>query len=384
VTAGTVLAARAPGDTLAVRFLAEGDQSAPEIAAQMAEFISRANSSLDLAAYDCRLDDGADSPIRNALRDRIDRGVSIRMIYDNSFMKPQSHEQFENVGGDFAEENTHERVAELGLPAELIRGIRGEGLMHQKFMIRDGESVWTGSMNWTNDSMSRMENTIVEAISPELAALYTRDFQQLWESGQTLESGAFPTTAVQLLYAGKTASTDVDFSPGQGEFINEWVAKRVSRARRRIIFCSMLINSSKLLSALMDVLDRQRLELWGVYDQTQMEAVLRQWDDQPHVQWKVDAIHRLLREAEMIGKDSLPYRPGRSHNFMHNKLLVVDDVVITGSYNLSHAAQANAENMLAIESPDFAEDAVSYIAMLRNRFLDRSSGDSPPRRSAKD
>ena len=113
----------------------------------------------------------------------------------------------------------------------------------------------------------------------------------------------------------------------------------------------MLINSSKLLGALMNVLDEQNLELWGVYDKTQMEGVLQQWNGQPHVQWKVDAVHRLLREAELIGKESLPYRPGHSHNFMHNKLLIVDDTVITGSYNLSHAAQSNAENMLGDRKP---------------------------------
>jgi phosphatidylserine/phosphatidylglycerophosphate/cardiolipin synthase-like enzyme len=131
----------------------------------------------------------------------------------------------------------------------------------------------------------------------------------------------------------------------------------------------MLINSSKLLNALMRVLDERSLELWGVYDRTQMEGVLRQWGSQSHVQWKVDALHRLLREAELVGKDSLPYRPGHSHNFMHNKLLIVDDLVITGSYNLSHAAQANAENMLGIVSPELAADAITYVEMLRNRFL---------------
>jgi phosphatidylserine/phosphatidylglycerophosphate/cardiolipin synthase-like enzyme len=177
-----------------------------------------------------------------------------------------------------------------------------------------------------------------------------------------------------LRYAGQLAETDVDFSPGQGEFINEWVARRVVRARKRIIFCSMLINSSKLLGALMKVLDEQNLELWGVYDKTQMEGVLQQWNGQPQVQWKVEAVQRLLREAELIGKESLPYRPGHSHNFMHNKLLIVDDTVITGSYNLSHAAQSNAENMLAIESPALAEDAISYVRMLRNRFLDDPKG----------
>jgi phosphatidylserine/phosphatidylglycerophosphate/cardiolipin synthase-like enzyme len=367
----TVLAPKHRDDTLAVRFIAEGDQAAADVAGQMAEFISRARHRLDLAVYDCRLDDEAADPIRGALQDRLNHGVRVRLIYDDSGKKPQSHDQFESIGGDFAEGGTHERVEELGLPNDVIRGVQGEGLMHEKFIARDGEAVWTGSMNWTNDSMTRMENTIVSFISPELAALFGRDFDQLWSTRQTLESGAFRTTPAELRYAGQTALTDVDFSPGQGEYINEWVARRVARARRRIIFCSMLINSSKLLGALMNVLDEQNLELWGVYDKTQMEGVLQQWNGQPHVQWKVDAVQRLLREAELIGKESLPYRPGRSHNFMHNKLLIVDDTVITGSYNLSHAAQSNAENMLAIESPVLAEDAISYVRMLRNRFLDK-------------
>jgi phosphatidylserine/phosphatidylglycerophosphate/cardiolipin synthase-like enzyme len=120
---------------------------------------------------------------------------------------------------------------------------------------------------------------------------------------------------------------------------------------------------------LMEVLDRGELELWGVYDRTQIDGVVEQWADQPHVQWKVDAVHRLLREAELVGKQSEPYRPGHSHNFMHNKLLIVDDMVITGSYNLSHAAQRNAENMLAIDNPALAADAIEYVQFLRNRFL---------------
>jgi phosphatidylserine/phosphatidylglycerophosphate/cardiolipin synthase-like enzyme len=372
----TVLPPKDPNDTLAVRFIAEGDQTAADIAGQMAEFIHRAAHRLDLAVYDCRLDEATAKPVRDALQDRLRSGVAVRLIYDDSKKKPQSHDQFASIGGDFAEGDTNERVAELGLPDDLVRGIRGEGLMHEKFMVRDGEAVWTGSMNWTNDSMTRMENTIVELISPELATLFERDFEQLWSTRQTLASGAFRTNPASVRYAGQPAETDVDFSPGQGEFINEWVARRVVRARKRIIFCSMLINSSKLLGALMKVLDEQRLELWGVYDRTQMDGVLQQWDDQPQVQWKVDAVHRLLREAELVGKHSLPYRPGHSHNFMHNKLLIVDDTVITGSYNLSHAAQNNAENMLAITSPALAEDAIAYVRMLRDRFLQK------PKRSA--
>jgi phosphatidylserine/phosphatidylglycerophosphate/cardiolipin synthase-like enzyme len=53
---------------------------------------------------------------------------------------------------------------------------------------------------------------------------------------------------------------------------------------------------------------------------------------------------------------------------MHNKTLVVDDAVVTGSYNLSHAAESNAENMLAIDNEALAKRTVAYIAQLRDRF----------------
>ncbi len=355
---------------IGARFIYEDGQPAAEIAGLMADFIEAARETVHLAAYDVRLDGDAEEPIRRAIRSRIDAGVDVRLIYDASQQKPQSSGQFNEIGGDFAEETDHHRVEELGLPPERIRSIHGEGLMHQKFIVRDGEAVWTGTMTWTNDSMNRMENTIVTAQSEHLAGYFVRDFESLWQAQRTDETGAFRTEPVRLAYRGTPAEVDVDFSPGQGEHINEWVATRVKRARRRIVFCSMLINSSKLLGALTEVLDRSGLELWGVYDQTQMEGVLDQWADQPHVQWKVDAVQRLLREAELVGKRSEPYRPGHSHNFMHNKLLIVDDTVITGSYNLSHAAQRNAENMLAIENPALAADAIEYVQFLRTRFLD--------------
>ena len=34
-------------------------------------------------------------------------------------------------------------------------------LMHHKYVVRDGESVWTGSMNWTTDSWTLQENVVV-------------------------------------------------------------------------------------------------------------------------------------------------------------------------------------------------------------------------------
>jgi phosphatidylserine/phosphatidylglycerophosphate/cardiolipin synthase-like enzyme len=357
-----------PGDTLTVRFLEEGGQDELQIAGWLAEFIDGARSTLDLAIYDCRLGREPADFLRDALRDRIDAGVRVRLVYDSG-SKPQSGRGLDANGADPAPLDTDYRVKELGLADELTRGVTDfRGLMHHKYVVRDRESVWTGSLNITDDSMSRQENLIVLLTSSPLATLYTRDFEQLWESGQIGVSGAFQTDPDTLRYGGEPAPTDVDFSPGQGEQINEWVADKVMQARRRIVLCSMLLNSSKLLNALTTQLDYGSIDLWGVYDGTQMAEVLGQWQERDDLAWKVEAVHRVVKEGHLVGKQSTPYRPGESHNFMHNKTVVVDDTVITGSYNLSHAARGNAENMLAIESPALAERVVAYTRHLVERY----------------
>ena len=53
---------------------------------------------------------------------------------------------------------------------------------------------------------------------------------------------------------------------------------------------------------------------------------------------------------------------------MHNKCLVADDVAITGSYNLSHGATENAENVLMIQDRDLADQYDAYVTELVRRY----------------
>lgn len=362
-----------PGDTLAVRFLEEDGQTARDIAGWMAEFIDGAEETLDLAFYDVRLDPEPAALVREALRARMDAGVRVRLVYDAG-SKPQSPSNLDVSGADYAPLDTDYRVKELDLPDETTRPVSDmRGLMHHKYLIRDNSHVWTGSINITDDSMTRQENLAVFLLSQPLATLFTRDFEQLWDTGRLDPSNALQTDPDRLLFDGEPALTDVDFSPGQGEQINQWVASRVLRAQRRIVFCSMLFTSSKLLNALTTQLDRGTVTFSGIFDATQMDGVLGQWRERSDLAWKHEAVERVVAEGGLIGKQSEPYRPGHSHNFMHNKTLIIDDTVLTGSYNLSHAAQGNAENMLAIHSPALAERIVAYVNHLQQRFETENS-----------
>jgi phosphatidylserine/phosphatidylglycerophosphate/cardiolipin synthase-like enzyme len=53
---------------------------------------------------------------------------------------------------------------------------------------------------------------------------------------------------------------------------------------------------------------------------------------------------------------------------MHNKVLVVDDTVVTGSYNFSHSAEQNAENLLMLTNPALADAYSDYIDHLTRKY----------------
>jgi phosphatidylserine/phosphatidylglycerophosphate/cardiolipin synthase-like enzyme len=366
------------GDSLDVTLLAQGEQSGPEIAAKLADFIRGAERSLDLAVYDLRLSDPLKAIVAGALGERAAAGVAIRIAYDADKPEPPQVAQ----GMDPAPPGTGQFVQSLGYP---YRRIGGPKLMHNKYIVRDlpdpdaaddapGAAVWTGSTNMTDDSWNVEENNILQIASPALARFYARDFADLWQAGDIGTSGSFDTTPVTVQYAGMPVDAQVYFSPGRGPQIDDAVAARVSSAQRRVRIWSMLINSGALIAALGDLLTAGQVPVSGLYDRTQMASVLTQWQDVPHNVWKIGAVRQIVAQAGLIGKNSTPYRPDTIHDFMHAKVLVVDDTVITGSYNFSRSAEFNAENLLMLENSALADRYSAYIDHLMTKY---AAGNKP-------
>ena len=349
------------GDQISVFFLSEGEQSAESVMARLTHFIAGAQRSLDFALYDLRLSDVLKSELVRALRERASQGVQIRICFDGD--KPLHPDLA--VGQDPAAPGTSAAVESLGYPWRRIAGMK---LMHHKFIVRDAASVWTGSLNLTDDAFTLMENNVVEIASPQVAGYYAVDFEQLWEKQNFENTGDIKTVAVPLTFTGQPATVQVMFSPGYGLAIDEEIARRVRSAQRRVRICSLLVNSGTLISALQSVLTAGRVKVDGIYDRTQMSDVYRQWQTVPQNHWKVPALHDVIARAGLAGKDSTPYTPTGRHDFMHNKVLLIDDTVITGSYNFSRSAQFNAENILFIESAALAEKYSAYIDHLIEKY----------------
>jgi phosphatidylserine/phosphatidylglycerophosphate/cardiolipin synthase-like enzyme len=241
-------------------------------------------------------------------------------------------------------------------------------LMHNKFIVRDDQSVWTGSTNMTDDAFTLMENNIVTIDSRPLADYYAEEFGQLWEAQNFDNTGDIRTVATPIIFTGQSGQAKVMFSPGLGHEIDSEVARRVREAKRRVRICSLLINSGTLISELTDLLHQGNVKVDGIYDRTQMEDVYKQWQEVPSNRWKIPAVHEIIMRAGLVGKNSTPYTPTGVHDFMHNKVLVIDDTVVTGSYNFSRSAELNAENILFIDSAPLAETYSAYVDRLIQKY----------------
>src|SRR5438876_5929924 len=127
-------------DNVSVFFLAEGEQSGDDVMTRLVTFIRAAKQTLAFAIYDMRFSDPLRAQLAAALRDRAEAGLEIRFCYDAD--KPAQPDLA--AGQDPAPAGTGAFVQSLGYPWRRIAGMK---LMHSKFVVRDGQAVWTGSAN---------------------------------------------------------------------------------------------------------------------------------------------------------------------------------------------------------------------------------------------
>jgi phosphatidylserine/phosphatidylglycerophosphate/cardiolipin synthase-like enzyme len=331
--------------------LDDGGQAAEAVAERLIAWLGGASETLDLALYDVRLPGPVGDAVADALRAAMRRGVRVRLAFNDDTPGPDPR-PFEPPPP-----STERHVLEA-LGAEL-KGIPGwRDLMHHKYVVRDREAVWTGSMNWTLDSWTRQENVIATVEDRAVAEAYARDFGQLWDTGRVGASGNFDTPAA--------GGVQPWFTPGRGRELSHRIAKRIGSARRRVRIATPLVTAAPILAALNEAIAEERVDIAGVCDATQVRQVFRQWAQNPRSRWKGPLLVQAL--TVFSGKASTPYAPGSLHDFMHAKVTVADDVVFLGSFNLSRSGEMNAENVLEIADPALAERMAHWIDDLRARY----------------
>jgi len=347
----------------------ERTAQANAVASRIAKFIGQAEATLDIAIYDFRLHGEPASMIAEALRSRFKSGVAIRIAFDAATNPGPPSQAPVLVEADKKPAGTESFVRSLADVATLkpITGYRA--LMHNKYIVRDAPSpraaVFTGSANYTNDSWGLQENNLLFIESQSLAAHYARNFSGFWSQGripETLGGGDVATVSLGQ------AEAAIGFTPGDSPAVLKEIVGAIAGARATLRVASVVLSSGPILAALSEAIDRG-IVLEGLYDGPQMDQVEHQWRA-AHV--GADKINTWEKVAQrLVRKDSIPFdihRPGQPHNFMHNKVVIADDTVIMGSFNLSNHAMFNAENVLLIKDDALAREYKEYLAALTVKY----------------
>ena len=94
---------------------------------------------------------------------RLRVGVNVRVLMEGEKI------------GDSGSEYGRLRAAGVDVRADSL-----PGLMHDKFLVVDGEVVGTGSYNWTAAAESDNAENLLIVRSESLSALYIEEFEAIW------------------------------------------------------------------------------------------------------------------------------------------------------------------------------------------------------------
>jgi len=336
------------------------------VARHLAEFVAGATSTLDIAIYDFRLTrTSLANKVVNALIKAAADGITVRIAYDAGKPTAATKKTFALMAADPAPPGTAQWVADhFGNSDVQLRAITAPSgqLMHCKYIVRDSASkaatVWTGSTNWTDDAWTLQENNIITVASKSVAAAFQTNFNELWSAGSIKGTGASDGGS------GSVGSATVawDFAPGDGAAIDQALTDAVTAATERIVLATMVLTSHPVLAALVAAIDRG-VPVSGIYDSGQMGPIAAEWKKNPGSATTLANWNKV--KAKLVDKRSAPYTATGPHNFMHNKILITDGTLATGSYNFSANAEKNSENQLHFSSnAGLVKQYADYIATI--------------------
>jgi phosphatidylserine/phosphatidylglycerophosphate/cardiolipin synthase-like enzyme len=315
--------------------------------------INAAQYSIDMCLYS--YDDYPQ--VTNALISALARGVKIRFVYDSRTNQ--------------AEVNN---LLSAGIKIQKRNTYTGD-IMHNKFFVidyRDTTSanddwLWAGSTNVTLEQFSTDANNVIELQDKTLAAIYTREFEEMWGShtdnpnSSIAKFGPGKTDNVPHKVIVGTTPIDVYFSPSDNtstqieNMINNYTDYD-------IYFCIYAFTRFNIENRMKAKFDAGK-KVKGVFDQGML--------NDPQF---------IYQEMKGIGGTS-PWNPpadvwlDNQSGLLHHKYILIDalypssnPIVETGSYNFSNVATfGNDENYMIIYSPRIAN---LYVQEWYKRYKD--------------
>jgi phosphatidylserine/phosphatidylglycerophosphate/cardiolipin synthase-like enzyme len=369
--------------------------------ARIAAMIRAAHATIDIAMYSF-----SNTEISTALADAVARGVDVRFLF-------QTASDDRKLPLESRPDTASGRLERAGVDVRWVNKI-----LHHKVAVIDGESVVTGSANWSFGGAQVFdENTLFVEGSPELAAAYTREFELLWSHSTDFTLGtaqplptarAVPATADDPDVEALFTSANFTVAAGSPTFrvdrartsMADALVAAIGRATRSIHIASGHLRLRPVAEALiaahaahpeLDIrvyLDQQEfISASGDSAQRAELATCLAAATTESQRWSCSSNDFLFgKQVGDAGIDvrykTYAYRWDYSYAVqMHDKYVVIDGAeLFTGSYNLSmNSEQATFENVLHLRGPSH----VGLIAAFERDF-DRlwTTGRTPDRLAA--
>ncbi len=245
------------------------------------------------------------------------RGVDVKLVTEN----------------DTCAGETITKIIESGIP---VVADTGNGLMHNKFAVIDGTSVFTGSYNTTENCTWKNNNNALLIRSEELAEIYFSEFTEMFESrifGNKKEEGAFAELQKKYYVKLDDMNINVYFAPEDN--VEKIIYGRIKKAEKSIKFMQFSFTSDQIGELIIEKF-KEGIAVEGVFE--------------------TKGSGTEYSEYTKMKIEDIPVRLDRNTGVMHHKVIIIDDYrVITGSFNISkNANNKNDENIIIIDSRELA------------------------------
>lgn len=280
---------------------------------KLIEKINAAQTSIHIASFEFDL-----TPIAEALIAAHNRGVDVRWVTDDEHGLESDSDP---GGGQFA------MLQAAGIE---VRDDGRSALMHDKFWIFDSEIVWTGSTNITVNGIFKQNNNVIVVHSPEVAAMYEREFNEMWDG----QFGPKSPSTVDQQFANVNGS-DIQVLFSAEDNVVSQIISYVQGAETSIRFMAFSFTDYPLADA-MRARAADGVDVAGIFEKVGSDTE--------------------AAELDTLLCAGIPVRQDGNPSFMHNKLIIIDGhIVITGSLNYSTSAdESNDENVMIIDNAEIA------------------------------
>jgi phosphatidylserine/phosphatidylglycerophosphate/cardiolipin synthase-like enzyme len=284
------------------------------IEGRLVEKINAAQTSIHIASFEFNL-----TPVAEALIAAKQRGVDVRWVTDDE------------SGLEADEEPGHGQFAMLQAAGIEVRSDTRSALMHNKFWIFDGQLVWTGSTNITENGIFKQDNNTIVIQSTDLATIYEREFQEMWDGKFGPRS---PSTLDQQIAVVNGSRIVVVFT-SEDPALENAIVPIVNSAKQSIRFLTFSFTDYPLADTMSQRFN-SGVDVAGVFETVGSET---------------DAA-----ELRTLMCRNVPVKQDGNPGFLHHKVIVVDEqIVITGSMNFStNAEESNDENVIIVDNAEIA------------------------------